>query len=178
MTSYLFINKIWPEFAKLLPTCLITIHEFHSIRMDWLNNMLYGKYKFTLTCHNIFMFFQSINNTCTKQSCVSWALALEGPGAERHDTLPNIISCAFNLFQTDIGGNNFTSNRRLRQRYFLDGRRPAIFYAIYEFVFLPALRSWILIGTSVWVSGEDRLPLCNVASSLFGLKPPDDIGKM
>ena len=35
-------------------------------------------------------FLQSIKNTRTKQSCVSWAPALEGPGAERRDTLPNI----------------------------------------------------------------------------------------
>ena len=86
--------------------------------------------------------------------------------------LPNIILRAFNLFQTDIGGDNFTSNRRWRQRYFQDGHRPVIFDAIYESGFL------VLIGTSVWVSGEDRLPLCNVTSSLFGLKPPDAIGKM
>ena len=51
---------------------------------------------------------QSIENTHTKQSCVSWALALEGPGAEIRDMLPNIRLHAFNLFQTDIGGDNDT----------------------------------------------------------------------
>ena len=119
--------------------------------------------------NNWFTKNQSIENTCTKQSCVSCASALERPGAERRDMLPNIISRAFNLFQTDIGGDNFTSNRRWRQRYFQDGSRPVIFEAIYESGFLPSFRSWISIGTSVWVNGEDRLPLCNVASSLFGL---------
>ena len=89
--------------------------------------------------------------------------------SERRDTLPNIILRAFNLFQTDIGGDNFTSNRRWRQRYFQDGSRPVIFDAIYESGFLPAFQSWISIGTSVWVNGEDRLPLCNVVLPLFRL---------
>ena len=30
MTSYLFINKVWPAFAELLATRPMTIHEFHS----------------------------------------------------------------------------------------------------------------------------------------------------
>ena len=30
MTSYLFNNNIWPEFAELLDARPITIHEFHS----------------------------------------------------------------------------------------------------------------------------------------------------
>ena len=51
----------------------------------------------------------------------------------------------------------------------IGGSRPVIFDAIYESGFLPAFQSWIRIGTSVWVNGEDRLPLCNVVSSLFGL---------
>ena len=90
---------------------------------------------------------QSIENTSTEQSCVSGAPALGGPGAEGRDTLPNIISRAFNLFQMDIGGDNFTSNRRLRQRYVPDGSRPVIFDTIYKSGFLPAFLpsfwSWI-----------------------------------
>ena len=31
-----------------------------------------------------------------------------GGGAEKHDKLPKISSCAFNLFQTDIGGGDLT----------------------------------------------------------------------
>ena len=88
---------------------------------------------------------------------------------EGRDKLLNILLRAFNLFQTDIRGDNFTSNRRWSQRYFQDESRPVIFDAIYKSGFLPAFRSWISIGTSVWVNGEDRLPLCNVALSLFGL---------
>ena len=76
-----------------------------------------------------------------------------------------IRSHAFNLFHTDIGGDDFTSDKIWRQRYFQDGHRPVIFDAI----FLSAFRSWISIGTSVCVNGEDRLPLCNVVLSLFGL---------
>ena len=59
----------------------------------------------------------------------------------RRDMLPNIRSHAFNLFHMDIGGDNFTSDRRWRQRYFQDGCRPVIFDAIYESGFLPVLRS-------------------------------------
>ena len=36
MTSYLFIDDIWPEFAELLATRPIMIHEFHSTGMDGL----------------------------------------------------------------------------------------------------------------------------------------------
>ena len=59
-------------------------------------------------------------------------------GTERRDTLTNIRSHAFNFFQTDIGGDDFTSNRRLRQRYFQDGVRLVIFDAIDE--------SWLFTG--------------------------------
>ena len=38
MTSYLFIDDIWPEFAELLATRPIMIHEFHSTGMDCSNN--------------------------------------------------------------------------------------------------------------------------------------------
>ena len=69
----------------------------------------------------------------------------------------------------DIGGKDFTSNIKWRQRYFQDGCRPVIFNPIYESGFLPAFGVWILIGISVWVSGKDRLTLCNIMSSLFGL---------
>ena len=62
-------------------------------------------------------------------------------GAEKRDKLPKISSHAFNLLQTDKGGDDLTSDRRLSQRYLQDGRRPVIFDAIYEFSFLPALRS-------------------------------------
>ena len=36
MTGHLFINNIWPEFAELLVTLPITIHECHSTEMDCL----------------------------------------------------------------------------------------------------------------------------------------------
>ena len=36
MTSLLFITNIWPEFAELLASHPITIHEFHSTGMDYL----------------------------------------------------------------------------------------------------------------------------------------------
>ena len=39
----------------------------------------------------------SIENTRTEQSCVSRAPALEGPGAEGCDTLPNITSRAYGI---------------------------------------------------------------------------------
>ena len=42
MTNYLFINKVWPEFAELLATRPITIHEFHSTGMDCLNKTFFG----------------------------------------------------------------------------------------------------------------------------------------
>ena len=65
-------------------------------------------------------------------------------GAERRDTLPNIRSHAFNLFHTDIGGDDFTSDTRWRQRYFQDEHRPVIFDSIYETGFLPTLRSLVI----------------------------------
>ena len=62
-------------------------------------------------------------------------------GTERRDTLPNIRLYTFNLFHTDIGGEDFTSDTRWRQRYFKDGCRPVIFNTFYESGFLPALWS-------------------------------------
>ena len=41
MISYRFINIIWPEFAKLLATRLLTIHNFHSSGIDCLNEKLF-----------------------------------------------------------------------------------------------------------------------------------------
>ena len=78
-------------------------------------------------------------------------------GTERRDTLPNIRLHAFNLFLTDIGGDDFTNDMRWRQRYFQDGRRPVIFDAIYESGFLPALRSLDIDWHSVWVSVTGHL---------------------
>ena len=79
----------------------------------------------------------SLSRTLVPSSPVLVELRLwRVPGAERRDTLSNIISLAFNLFQRDIGGNDFTRNRRWRQRYIQDGSRPVIFDAIYEFSFL------------------------------------------
>ena len=37
LDSYILIYKVWPEFAELLDTRPITIHEFHSTGMDSLN---------------------------------------------------------------------------------------------------------------------------------------------
>ena len=51
------------------------------------------------------MITQSIENTHTVQSCVSSVPALEG-GAEKHDNLPKTSLHAFNLLQTDIGGDD------------------------------------------------------------------------
>ena len=41
MYSYLFINNIWPEFAKLLDTRPITIHKFYSTGLDCLNKTFF-----------------------------------------------------------------------------------------------------------------------------------------
>ena len=51
-TSYFFINKIWPEFAELLATRPITIHEFNSTEMEYLNKRFFWvNFKFILLCH-------------------------------------------------------------------------------------------------------------------------------
>ena len=42
MSSYLYKNKIWSEFAEVLATRPITIHEFHSPGMDSLNKTVFG----------------------------------------------------------------------------------------------------------------------------------------
>ena len=42
MTIYLLINNIWPEYAELLATRPITIHEFHATRTDCLNKTFFG----------------------------------------------------------------------------------------------------------------------------------------
>ena len=44
MTSYLFINNLWPEFAELLATHPITIHEFHSTGINCLNKTFFEVY--------------------------------------------------------------------------------------------------------------------------------------
>ena len=44
MTSYLFINNIWTEFAELLAMHPITIHEIHSTGMDYLYKTFFGVY--------------------------------------------------------------------------------------------------------------------------------------
>ena len=75
----------------------------------------------------------------------------------------------YNLLNDSLSRTLVPSNRRRRQRYSQDGSRPVIFDTIYKSGFSPAFQSWILIGISVWVNGEDRLPLCNVALSLCGL---------
>ena len=49
-----------------------------------------------------------------------------------------------------------------------------LFDAIYKSGFLPAFGSWISIGTSVWVNGED-MQCCIV---IVWVKAPDAIGKM
>ena len=46
-----FINKIWPEFAKLLDTSPITIHKFYSTGLDGLNETFFSIYlKFIMLC--------------------------------------------------------------------------------------------------------------------------------
>ena len=49
MTSYLLIKNIWPEFAELLATRPITIHEFHSTGKDCLKKKKFWvNFKFML----------------------------------------------------------------------------------------------------------------------------------
>ena len=52
MISYLFIDYIWPEFAEVLATRPITIHEFHSTGKESLNkNVLWVHFKFIMLIH-------------------------------------------------------------------------------------------------------------------------------
>ena len=52
MTSYIFVNNIWPEFAELLATRPINIHEIHSTGIDCLNKTFFeGYFKFITLCH-------------------------------------------------------------------------------------------------------------------------------
>ena len=44
MTRFLFVNNISPEFADLLATRPITIHEFHSTGIDCLNKTILCKW--------------------------------------------------------------------------------------------------------------------------------------
>ena len=65
---------------------------------------------------------KSLSRTLVLSSPVLVELrALEGGGAERRDKLPNIRLHTFNLFNMDIGGDDFTSDTRWRQRYFKMG---------------------------------------------------------
>ena len=48
MTSYLFINNIWPEFAELFATCPHTIHEFYSSGKDCLT--VWVNFKLIMLC--------------------------------------------------------------------------------------------------------------------------------
>ena len=42
MTSYLFVNNLWLEFAELFATRPIMIHGFPSTEKDWLNKCSLG----------------------------------------------------------------------------------------------------------------------------------------
>ena len=54
MTSFRFINNIWPDSSKLLITRRITIHKFHLSGMDCLNKMFFLIYlKFIRLCHKL-----------------------------------------------------------------------------------------------------------------------------
>ena len=90
-------------------------------------------------------------------------------GTEKHDMLPKISSRAFNLLQTDIGGDDSTAaGDGDKDTYLQGGNRPVIFNAICESSFLPALWSLDLDGTFVRTNVGNKLPLCNVTPPLFG----------
>ena len=60
---------------------------------------------------------QSIENTCTQQSCVSCAPALEG-GAERCDMLPKISSACFILVSNGYKGRGFHKQQEMETKIY------------------------------------------------------------
>ena len=59
MTSYLIINIVWPEFAELLATRPIAIHEFHSTGIDCMKKMF-----FWVNLNFIMLFHKSTLYSC------------------------------------------------------------------------------------------------------------------
>ena len=88
---------------------------------------------------------------------------------EKRDKLPKISLHAFNLLQTDIGGDDLTATG--------DGEKDTCKVETYmgfstlstnPAFYLPS-GVWISIGTFVWTNEGNRLPLCNVTPPLLRL---------
>ena len=90
-------------------------------------------------------------------------------GAEKRDKLPKISLCAFNLLQTDKGGDDLTATG--------DGDKDTckvetdLWFSMLSMnpAFYLVSGVWIWIGTFVWSNVGNRLPLCDVMPPLFGL---------
>ena len=133
--------------APSIPIVLLEILNFVFIELPVLQGILrehdLERMNVIFKCKNkeTKLLIHSLSRTLVLSSPVLVELRPWRGGAERCDTLLNIRSHAFNSFHTDIGGDDFTSHTRWRQRYFQDGCRPVIFDTIYESGILSALRS-------------------------------------